>query len=453
MKKHILKIGLTLLIMLLPTSMLAVKIVSWNVLDFYGALSTDRIEDFRAVMDELQPDILIVQDIGDAEGVNLFLNDVLNHSKKLYRKAKFTNQDGTQSALFYNKKTIKFNSVEEITTLSRSVWGYKVKIRKGEGKGKLLYLYSVHLAEGTTAAAKNSRDADAELIRDYLNNKHKSGDYFLVCGTFNLAGVADTAFKKLTADANINNGRLYDPLDLPGKWHRKKKVAITHTESTRRIKSGMGASGGLDDRYDNFFISEGIAEDKKFTYKDDSYVAYGNDGKHFKKAVTTPANKVVSQDVAEALYRASDHLPIIIELGEPGGDPPIAPSELTAEALSSATVKLDWKDNSDNEDGFHLYRAGDCLGCHGESHCSGCHGGFPGIPNSPVHEMGGHYHSWAQLQTMNSNVKTYNDSSVSGGVTYKYKVRAFNSAGNSGYSNTATVKTNTASASSKNQEK
>jgi len=454
MKKHFPKIILALLIMLLPTTMLAQKIVSWNVLDFDATLSTDRIEDFQTVLDELQPDILIVQDIVDADAVTLFLNKVLNHEKKLYKKAKFKNQDGTQSTLFYNKKTIKvFKVVDEITTLSRPVWGYKVKIKKGEGKGKTLYLYSVHLAEGTTATAKNSRDADAQIIRDHLDNKHKSGDYFLVCGTFNFAGAADNAFKILTGSTAMDNGRLIDPLDIPGKWHKKKKFADTHTVSTRKAKSDVGASGGLISRFDMFFISEGIAEDKKFTYKDGSNIAYGNDGKHFKKAVTVPDNKAVDQDIAEATYRASDHLALVIELGAPGSGPPMAPSELTAAALSSASVKLDWKDNSDNEDGFYVYRATECFSCHGDTHCNGCHGGFPGIPNSPIHEMSGHYYSWSQIQTMNTNVKTYTDDGLAGEKTYKYKVNAFNPAGKSGYSNIASTKTPAAATSSKNKDK
>jgi len=38
--------------------------------------------------------------------------------------------------------------------------------------------------------------------------------------------------------------------------------------------------------------------------------------------------------------------------------PPIAPSELTAEALSATEIKLTWKDNSNNELGLKLFRDG-----------------------------------------------------------------------------------------------
>ena len=132
MRKPILIAGLVMLFLLLPASLQALKIVSWNALEF-GALSDDRVEDFKTVLAELQPDILVVQDMVDADGVTLFLNKVLNHTKKLYKKAKFTNQEGTATAFFYNKKTIKLTSQDEIQTLNRSMWGYTVKIKKGDG--------------------------------------------------------------------------------------------------------------------------------------------------------------------------------------------------------------------------------------------------------------------------------------------------------------------------------
>jgi endonuclease/exonuclease/phosphatase family metal-dependent hydrolase len=440
--------------MLLPTSLQALKIVSWNALEF-GALSTDRVEDFKTVLDELQPDILVVQDMMDVDGATLFLNTVLNHSKALYKKAKFTNQDGTATAFFYNKKTIKLTSQEEIPTLNRSIWGYTVKIKKGDGKNKILNVYSVHLPYGTKTTDKNLRDDDVELLRAHLDMTHQPGDFFVVCGTFNLAGTKDKAFKILTADDVPNNGALLDPLDITGRWHNKKKHQLSFSVSTRKMDTGVGAAGGLKDRYDNFFISQGILDDENFTYREGSYIAYGNDGKHLRKAITVPDNQVVSQDVAEALYLASDHLPIVMELGLPtGDDPPLAPSQLTAQAFSATEVDLAWMDNADNEDGFHLNRARDCSACHSNSHCTGCHMGVnPGLPTAPNHTFGGHEHSWAKVATIAPNVQTLRDSGLASGGKYSYRIRAYNAKGNSAYSNTATATAGTAAASAKNEEK
>jgi endonuclease/exonuclease/phosphatase family metal-dependent hydrolase len=452
MRRQIAIIGLVLTFMLLPASLQALKIVSWNALDFQGALSTDRIADYKTVLDELQPDILVLQDVADLEGADKILKQALNHTKALYKRAKFTNQDGTATAFYYNKKTIKLTSQEEIQTLNRSVWGYTVKIKKGDGKGNTLYVYSAHLPDGTNTAAKNLRDADVELLRTHLDMTHQPGDFFVVCGTFNLSGTKDKAFKILTADGASSNGRLVDPLDLKGRWHNKKKHQITFSRSTRLMDAGVGASGGLKDRYDNFFISQGLVDDESFTYREGSYIAYGNDGKHFKKAVTVPDNEIVPQDSADALYRASDHLPIVMVLGPPAGDdPPLPPSQLTAQAFSASGVNLAWTDNASNEDGFHLARARDCFDCHGSTHCNACHGGFPGLPTSPSHDFSGHTHSWAKIATIAPDVQSFADSGLASGAKYSYKVRAYNAKGNSAYSNTATV--TTAAASAKDEDK
>jgi hypothetical protein len=44
--------------------------------------------------------------------------------------------------------------------------------------------------------------------------------------------------------------------------------------------------------------------------------------------------------------------------------PPKAPSELVAKPLSSTKIQLNWKDNSNNELGFMLYRNGQKLPCY-----------------------------------------------------------------------------------------
>ncbi len=45
-----------------------------------------------------------------------------------------------------------------------------------------------------------------------------------------------------------------------------------------------------------------------------SDVVWGNDGKHLNDSINNPENNVVSPKIADALYKASDHLPVIIDL-------------------------------------------------------------------------------------------------------------------------------------------
>ncbi|MBN1673758.1 MAG: CotH kinase family protein, partial [Kiritimatiellae bacterium] len=93
-----------------------------------------------------------------------------------------------------------------------------------------------------------------------------------------------------------------------------------------------------------------------------------------------------------------------------GSSVPAAPSSLTAAAPSSTAVTLGWTDNSGNETGFKIERS-----------------------------LNGS--TWSQISTAGANATAYTDSGLSPATQYYYRVRAYNSAGNSGYSNTANTTT------------
>jgi len=93
------------------------------------------------------------------------------------------------------------------------------------------------------------------------------------------------------------------------------------------------------------------------------------------------------------------------------GQVPAAPNGLTATALSSTNVQLNWSDQSSNESGFKIERS--------------VNGGA----------------SFTQIATTGTGATTYSDTTVTAGMAHQYRVRAFNSAGNSAYSNTAGVTT------------
>jgi subtilisin len=89
--------------------------------------------------------------------------------------------------------------------------------------------------------------------------------------------------------------------------------------------------------------------------------------------------------------------------------PPDPPSNLVAGAASVSQINLSWTDNSSFEDGFKIER-------------------WNGS-------------SYSQINTVGPNVTTYADSGLASSTTYTYRVRAFNSAGDSGYSNESSATT------------
>ncbi len=86
---------------------------------------------------------------------------------------------------------------------------------------------------------------------------------------------------------------------------------------------------------------------------------------------------------------------------------PVAPTGLTAAAASSTQINLAWTDNATNEAGYRIERSSDNV----------------------------NFTQIAQLQ--NANVTTYQNTGLTAPATFYYRVRAYNNAGNSGYSNVA----------------
>lgn len=81
--------------------------------------------------------------------------------------------------------------------------------------------------------------------------------------------------------------------------------------------------------------------------------------------------------------------------------------------LNAANLRLEWLDNSDNEDGFNVERK---TGTAADA-------------------------EFILISQTAADVVTYTDKAVEPGVVYTYRVAAFNQYGSSGYSNEATGQT------------
>lgn len=94
---------------------------------------------------------------------------------------------------------------------------------------------------------------------------------------------------------------------------------------------------------------------------------------------------------------------------------PAAPTNLQAQARrvgSKAEVRLSWIDNATNETGYTVERC-----------------------------RGGTCTNFSAIASLPANAVQYTDSGLARATTYRYRVRATGSGGNSPYSNIATVKT------------
>lgn len=90
---------------------------------------------------------------------------------------------------------------------------------------------------------------------------------------------------------------------------------------------------------------------------------------------------------------------------------PTAPSGLSATAIGQSQINLAWTDNSSNETGFKIERS----------------------PDGST--------DWTQIGTAAANATSYNDTGLSAATTYYYRMRAYNTGGNSSYTSTASATT------------
>ncbi len=90
---------------------------------------------------------------------------------------------------------------------------------------------------------------------------------------------------------------------------------------------------------------------------------------------------------------------------------PNRPTLLAASTVSQTSIKLSWKDNSDDEDKFVIHR-------------------------SKVNQS-----NYTEITSVNNNIISYTDTGLESNTRYHYKVFASNDDGNSSFSNTANDKT------------
>lgn len=296
-----------------------IRVVTYNILRFPDAMGDERIEYFQVVMNEIQPDIVVCQEITYYAGARKFLNAVMNYETSLFKMADFNLnlQQDLYNSLFYRISKIVYDSAQFLSTGisiqgERDIAEYYLKTIPDSTQFRVL---SVHLK----ASMRDSlvRLSQAIIIRNHLDSC-EVGTNFLVVGDFNIYYSDEPAFHMLTDSLTNNNGRLWDPLDAPGYWHNNQAFASIHTQSTRLTSLPDGGSpGGLDDRFDMILCSssflEGL-EGGELRLLTDTYIAFGNDGYHFNKAVNYGYNSAVPSDVANALYYASDHLPVYVDI-------------------------------------------------------------------------------------------------------------------------------------------
>jgi len=294
------------------------RLMTYNLLNYQD--DNDRESDYINIISSIEPNLIVAQEVISDNGFSNFKIDVLDIIEPdLWSGATFTNQSAQQDiALYYHHEVFTFIETNIVFTAQSSgtrdviEWVLKHNLSEIE-----FNVYGAHFKASSGGSNAQQRLEEATILRDHLNGLPE-GSFFILAGDLNIYSndeSSEPCFNMLTGSSDNNNGRLFDPIDRIGNWHNNSSFSDVHTQSPRTTSFGGGANGGMDDRFDWLLVSVSfLSETSQMKYIEDSYLAYGNDGNHFNDAINSGTNNVVSDDIADALHNASDHLPVYMDV-------------------------------------------------------------------------------------------------------------------------------------------
>jgi endonuclease/exonuclease/phosphatase family metal-dependent hydrolase len=286
-------------------SAITLRIATQNALNYSGSSSDlGRAPNFRTIVRNIHPDLYCMQEITSETGVDQLLSQVFLQVNNDWAAAPFHNGYDTDNAFFYRTSKLQLVSSRFIGTTLRDIAEYTVRPATGDTSLRLK-LYSLHLkansGSGSQTANIERRRQDAVILRSQLNQL-AAGSLFMVCGDYNLLYSDEPAYQALLSDS-IPRGRCWDPINTPGNWEYNPAFAAVHT---------IG-SDGLTARFDFILTSTALMDSSGSYIIRSSYTPYGNDGRHYNRAVNSLPNYSVADSIANALVAASDHLPVFAD--------------------------------------------------------------------------------------------------------------------------------------------
>lgn len=293
-----------------------VRIMQYNLLNYGDINRTTAYKNQRldTIIKAARPDIFGVNELrNDPAHAQNILDNVLGPA---WSKGNYinTNQEIQYNCLFWNNRKFGLKRQFSISSKLRDIIAYELYYRQDPAIPADTVFFTVivaHLKASNTPQDAASRAAETQTVKNYLNGLGHGGNYIFM-GDLNVYTSTEACYQNLVANTNPN-GRLYDPINQPGDWSSNSSFAYIHTQATRTSSVGDdGATGGLDDRFDQILVSGFIMGDSAgMYYLPGSYKAFGQDGNHYNKGIIdAPLNTAVPQTVAQALYEMSDHLPV-----------------------------------------------------------------------------------------------------------------------------------------------
>ena len=296
----------------------ALRVVTWNLIDYPNTALASRQPALRTVVGPLNADIIAIQELKSEAGRDSFLNNVLNVVEPgQWAASPFLST--TESAFFYKTAKVALNFTGPVSTAGpRDVLLCRFRPVGYLAATNDFRVYSLHFKAGTPVASttdSTTRRLESTDLRATINLA-AAGTQFLIGGDYNFYGDWEGGYTRLTESTSDNDGRAKDPLALPGTWNQFN-YRFHHSQSTcsSGCLTGTYATGGLDDRFDFWLSSYNLQDGEGLDVLPGTTFPFGNDGNHYNASVNGGGtNSAVGITVANALFNASDHLPVVVDL-------------------------------------------------------------------------------------------------------------------------------------------
>lgn len=298
-----------------------IRVMQYNVLRYGQSGQEPAIKNplLITILNHVQPDIVGVNEINtSADYGATLLSGAFNVNGITYWKKGKLSLAGQDKSLanniYYNSNKFTLLKEDTVSTIQREITAYNFMYNDSnlvKTKDTIFFTILVlHFKAGNTSSDAGTRGTEATAIVNYINNLPNARN-IMVMGDYNVYAHTEAGFSNLVLNTNAQN-KLKDPINRLGTWNNNSAFADIHTQSTHTTQTGGFSSGGMDDRFDIMLCSNSLMGDSlKMRILPSTYVAVGNDGKHFNLALNaSPTNTSVPTDVLNALYNMSDHIPI-----------------------------------------------------------------------------------------------------------------------------------------------
>ncbi len=324
-------------------------------------------ECIRTIVDYVKPDIFTVCEFGATQTLqNNFLHHNLNiNGANYWRSDDIINYAGSNiiNHIFYDSRKMGLKRHVALKTSPRDTDVYELYMKTASlVAGDTIKLVCIVAHPKAGQGYESQRRALMQIAMDYVN-QHYPTDNVLIMGDFNMYSANESGYRLLTQTYSNPNICFKDPIGGTGvgEWSNNSQFAAFHTQSTRSYSEECFASGGLDDRFDFILMADEIAFSyNHLRYVQGSYHAVGNDGRHFNQSIDQNGNHSVPQEVVEALFDGSDHLPVTMKIAV---NAHLGVDEMTAHGIRASVApnpaadyaKLSFYSPSQGQVQFELY--------------------------------------------------------------------------------------------------